>query len=403
MKLNKKKLDVVLPQIKAHLNVAVMMDNPESPGLVDFIFQPKAKDISPGYLNRLTCSMTGENDLFGNGGAEILGKPLMVNTALLRGALKSGNSEPEIKDGVVNGISVLAGSGDTKVSDMLGVIESGWNGIKDLKLPESAEFVMPRVDYELMANTVIPFVSHDYVRYYMSGYYVDFGKSGDFINFAATNGMRLSLCKFPCDHPKMGDDKGGGGFILNPLNLFIPESEYSRAQWAVNEYASLIRIQTEDYSIDCWAKPIEGQFPNYPKVIPDKAEYKEWINLNARSARKAFDSVRGLINDSLDGYGRFIPVFINSENPKSIKLAVSGASVDIDGEASRPMRLRMDWNHISPAFFNTPFTKFFLKDVNSAILTESLRAVPGTTMTITKVIMPLRQENGDVDAWGIGK
>jgi hypothetical protein len=57
----------------------------------------------------------------------------------------------------------------------------------------------------------------------MCGYEIDFGKGEDFINFVATDGRKLALCKFPCKHPRMGTDEGNGGdFIIKPLHFFIP-------------------------------------------------------------------------------------------------------------------------------------------------------------------------------------
>jgi DNA polymerase III sliding clamp (beta) subunit (PCNA family) len=398
MKLNKKKLNVILPQIKAHLNVAVMTDNPKTPGSVDFFFQPAAKGTEPGYLNKLTCSMGEEDGLFESDAIETLGSPLTVNIARLRDALKVGDSDPEFKDGAVNGISVLVNSDDYKFSGMCKIIKSGWKSIKKYKPQESVKFTMSRVDYELMADTVTPFVSQDPIRYLMNGYYVDFGKSDDFINFAATDGQRLSVCKFPCTRTMPGD-KEDDGFILKPLNLFIPKSAYSKTLWTVNEFFSLIQIQTEDYSIDCWAKPIEGTFPNYPKVIPDKRENPEWMSLSVRSARNAFGSIKGLIDNS--GYSLTRnAVFFNAEDPKRIRLTVPGASADIDGEASRPMRIRASWDLMSSGFFETPYTKFMIQNANKAILIEEPRAVPGTTMSIVKVIMPLQRED-NADEWGL--
>jgi hypothetical protein len=396
MKLNRKKLNIVLPQIKAHLNVAVLRDHPEYPGMVDFLFQPRAKDIESGHLNRLTCGMGGGGDLFGEPVVEPLGKPILVDINRFRGALKGGASEPELKDGTVNGISILADTDDLKTAGMGKIIDSVWKNIGDTKFPDGFKFTMPRTDYELMAGTVSRFVSQDTVRMSMCGYLVDFEKGSDFINFVATDGRKLTVCKFPCKHPVIEDRDG---FIFNPINLFIPASSYSGVQWTVNEYVSLIRIQTEDYSIDCWGKSVDGQFPNYPKVIPDKELNCEWMSLNAQSARNAFDSIKGLINN--DGYSTVRNmVFFNAEDPKHIKLIVPGASVDIDGEASRPMRLQVIWDCMNAAFFDTPYTRFMLQDVNNAVRAEESRAVRGTAMTVLKIFMPLSSEK-NADEWGI--
>jgi hypothetical protein len=403
MKLNRKKLNRILPQIKAHLNVAVMMDNPDLPGLVDFLFQPKSRDVEFGCLNKLTCGMGGGDDLFADAAIETLGKPLVVDISRLRDALKGGEFEPELKDGIVNGIDIRADAGNFKIASMKRVIGANWNRLKDFSFSGCVKFAMSRIDYELTANTMLRFVSHDFVRIQMCGYAVDFSKGEDFINFVATDGRRLALCKFPCKHPKMDDAEGkGGNFIFNPLQFFIPESDYSRSQWRIDEDYSLIRIQTEDYSIDCWARPIDGQFPNYLRVIPNREQNKEWMKLSARSARDAFNSIKGLINNS--GYSSVKnPVFFDAEYPKHIKLSVPGASIDIDGEASRPMRLRVGWDYMNSAFFDTPFTKFLLQDVVHAVFAEESRAVRGTTLAVTKVVMPMAHEDNadEANEWGV--
>jgi hypothetical protein len=400
MKLNKKKLNNILSQIKAHLNVAVMMDNPEYPGLIDFIFQPKFQAIELRYLNRLTCSLGIGDDLFADTVIETLGTPLVIDIVRFRDALKGGEFEPELKDGTVNGINIQINADDFKATGVGRFINANWESINGFDLSGSIKFVMPRIDYELMANTMIRFVSQDTTRIYTCGYDIDFGKGEDFINFVATDGRRLAICKFPCKHPKLGNDEGrNGDFIFNPLHLFIPESAYHRSEWRVNKHASLIRIQTENYSIDCWAKPIEGQFPNYLKVVPERGQNKEWMNLNVRSAHRAFDSIKRLIsNDRFSSVKN--QVFFDAEDPKHIKLTVTGASVDIDGEASRPMCLRINWDYMESCFFDTPFTKFLLQNVDKVVLAEESRAVRGTTMTVTKMVMPIMHEDY-TDEWGI--
>jgi hypothetical protein len=402
MKLNKKKLNIILPQIKAYLNAVVMMDNPDYPGLVDFLFQPKSKEPELGCLNKLTCDMSGGGDLFADTAIETLGKPIIVDIARLRDVLKSVEFDPELKDGVVNGVDISIGADNFKAGDFGKMIEASWKCIKDFNFSESVKFVMPWIDYELLANIMIQFVSRDILRIFMCGYYVDFSKGDDFINFVATDGRKLALCKFPCKHPKMSGSEGkGANFIFKPLHFFIPESVYSQTQWWVNEYSSHIRIQTEDYSIDCWARSIDGRFPDYSRVVPDREQNKEWLNLNTRSARNAFDSIKGLINN--DGRSPVKnQVIFDAEDPKHIKLVVPGASVGIDGEASRPIRLQVGWDYMSSAFFDTPFTKFLLRNAVTAVLTEESRALRGTIMKVTKVIMPMTHEC-DADEWGIVK
>jgi hypothetical protein len=242
MKLNRKKLNIILPQIKAHLNVAVMMDNPEHPGGIDFIFQPKARDTEFGYLNRLFCNMNTEDDIFGNASLETLGTPVIISIPRLRDALKVENTEPEIKDGFVGGINVAVSPDDLKGFRHGNLIRSGWDDILKFQkagFPAGFEFVMPRVDYELMAETVSRFVSLDITRLMMTGFDIDFGtfnKSENTINFTATEGRKLALCQFPCKYSKPDAEKDPKcDFILKPICLFIPSSDYSKTQWAVSE------------------------------------------------------------------------------------------------------------------------------------------------------------------------
>jgi hypothetical protein len=407
MKLNKKKLNSILSQIKAHRNVVVMKDNQKHPGLIDFIFQPKAKTNEFGYLNKLTCSLNSGDDLFADTVIETLGRTLVVDTARFRDALKGDRFEPELKEGVVNGINIQVDPDNVEAASMGNFINTYWKSIEDFDPSlQSIKFVMPQVDYELMAGIMTRFVSRDTVKTSMCGYDIDFGKGEDFINFVATDGRRLAICKFPYKHPKTGDDEGKDkDFIFNPLHLFIPESAYYQSEWWIwaNEHLSLIRIQTENYSIDCWARAVDGQFPNYPRVIPDREQSKEWITLDARSARNAFDSIKGLINNSSFSSIKN-PVFFDAKDPKHIKLAIPGASIDIDGEASRPMCLQASWDYMDSAFFDTPYTKFFLQNVNNTILAEEPRAVRGTTMTVTMLVVPMKHDDEDnADEWGIAK
>jgi hypothetical protein len=404
MKLNRKKLSHILSQIKAHLNIAIMRDDPEHPCMIDFIFQPRAKETELGYLNRLTCRINNDDGLFSDTPVETLGKPLIIDIIRLRDALKGGEPEPELVDGTVNGIDIQISTDDLKAVGMGKRINATWNSLKKVNSLEGIKFIMPRIDYELMASTMSQFVSHDINRMFMCGYDVDFSKGEDFINFIATDGRRLAVCKFPFKNPKMGDDKEKGrDFIFKPLNLFIPASAYSRTQWTIiNECTAIIRIQTVDYNIDCWAKPIEGQFPNYPGVIPEKKLMKEWMSLNVQSARNAFNSIKGLTVNT--GYSSVKnQVYFDAEDLKHIKLTVPGASVDIDGESSRPMCLRVNWDYMNSAFFDTPFTKFLFQDsVNKAILAEESRAVRGTTITVTKIVMPMEHDHDEcADEWGI--
>jgi hypothetical protein len=402
MKLNKKKLNGILSQIKSHLDVAIMMDTPEHPGLIDFLFQPKAGTIISECLNKLTCDLGNGDDLFADSVIETLGSPIIVSIARLRDVLKTCEFELDLKDGVINGVNIQV-STDIISHEFISLekgINANWDDIKKFDFSGSVKFAMSQIDYELVVNTMRQFVSLDTTRYFMCGYDIDFRQGDDFINFVATDGKRMAICKFPCKYSK-GDSKWkSNNPIFMPSHLFIPESAYSQVQWWVNECAALIRIQTENYSIDCWGRAIDGKFPNYLRIISGLEQNEEWISLSARSVRKAVDSTKGLINNS----GRLArgPVLFDAEDPKYIKLTISGATVNVEGEASRPMRFSVEWSQINSVFMNTPFTKFWFKNARSAFFTKEVTPTIGATVTVTKVAISWSDED-NTDEWGIVK
>jgi hypothetical protein len=140
MKLNKKKLNLILPQIKAHLNVAVIADNSKYPGLIDFLFQLKGKEIEPGNLNKLTCDMSIGNDLFADTAIETLRKPFVVDIVRFRDALKGGGFETELKAGVANGINIQADASNFEMTLVGKTIDANWNSVKDFDFSGSVKF-----------------------------------------------------------------------------------------------------------------------------------------------------------------------------------------------------------------------------------------------------------------------
>ena len=64
------------------------------------------------------------------------------------------------------------------------------------------------------------------------------------------------------------------------------------------------------------------------------------------------------------------------------------------------MCIRVSWDLMNSCFFETPYTKFMLQNADKAILIEEPRAVPGTSMFITKVIMPMQRDDG-TNEWGL--
>ena len=132
-------------------------------------------------------------------------------------------------------------------------------------------FVMPQADLIEMISQTIFAVSDDETRYFMNGVFFE-NVEGSLI-MVATDGRRLSYIK-----------KNTGG-IVNPFSgVIIPPkvlqlvnkqcSGEGTIQVAVTEKNIFFKFDNQTIS----SSLIEGQFPNYSRVIPDSQSYEIMIN-----------------------------------------------------------------------------------------------------------------------------
>lgn len=140
-------------------------------------------------------------------------------------------------------------------------------------IDEDKYFSLPISDLKEMIGQVIFAVSDDETRYFMNGVYLERAEDG--LVMVATDGRRLAYIKKGIVEG-IPDFKG---IIIPPKVLALI---YRRAgnegqiKLAVTEKNLFVKFGLYQLS----SVLLDGQFPNYQKVIPDKHDYKALINKN---------------------------------------------------------------------------------------------------------------------------
>jgi DNA polymerase III sliding clamp (beta) subunit (PCNA family) len=246
-----------------------------------------------------------------------------------------------------------------------------------------------KIDYSYMVSECSKFVSDDSTRYFMNGICFDFTGGGkDFIHMIATDGKKMCLLKQAASHREYPADSKEGRFIVPPSYLGVPGSEFSSAVIRLSKQFGQIVISTEYYHFEGMFECIEGDFPHYKKVSPAVTDKTEWFTLCAASLRVTINSVKSLMD-------RKGIIYLNAENPESMNITVAEGqqTLEIEGTASRPMRLSFVWEHLSACLFDgLALTKFRLNGADEAFVTHEANAVKGLTLDVTKLFMPVRAD-----------
>jgi DNA polymerase-3 subunit beta len=136
------------------------------------------------------------------------------------------------------------------------------------ELPVSASpfFEIPIRDFKDMVQQCVFAVSDDETRYFMNGVYME--KIEDKINMVATDGRRLAYAEKPVDK-KINDFSG----IIIPTKILSTVVKRSGDEGLIGISVSdkMIFINFASYKFS--SVLIEGNFPNYKKVIPDKQDF----------------------------------------------------------------------------------------------------------------------------------
>ena len=144
------------------------------------------------------------------------------------------------------------------------------------KFPESGTsdnvpfFELPAKDFKEMIKETIFAVSDDRNRYFMTGVY--FIKNGDTLTMVATDGRRLS-----CDN-KTGFSIPDFQPAIIPTKILAcvlkNAPDEGNLQIAVVDKSVFIKFSNVEFS----SVLIEGQFPNYQKVIPENLTMSFMVN-----------------------------------------------------------------------------------------------------------------------------
>ena len=88
--------------------------------------------------------------------------------------------------------------------------------------------------------------------------------------------------------------------------------------------------------------------------------------------------------------GKNSKIYLNAENPENLQIAVADSqqTLDIEGTASRPMRLSFLWEQLYACLFDSrALTKFWLDGSDKTFQTHEIRVVKGLTLDVTKIFM----------------
>ena len=136
---------------------------------------------------------------------------------------------------------------------------------------EGAFFVLPQQDFIDMVGQTIFAISDDETRYFMNGVYME--KSEDRLVMVATDGRRLSyISNAPESEVPEFDD-----IIIPPkvLNLVRKlASGEGEIRLAVADKILFTRFDNQKIT----STLIEGQFPNYSRVIPENQDFEFQVN-----------------------------------------------------------------------------------------------------------------------------
>jgi DNA polymerase-3 subunit beta len=241
----------------------------------------------------------------------------------------------------------------------------------------AVNFEMPLFDFKSMIKQTIFSVSDDQTRYFMNG--VFFEKSDNKFVMVATDGRRMAYAEKSIDGP-IGDFEG----IIIPdkiLNLILKHSsDEGNISISIKENMIFVSFGSFHFS----SKLIEGQFPNYRRVIPENLLYKFIVN------RK----------EILDAFKR-VALLIEKKNKRLFfKLSKNSLSIVTDdtdtGMAEEDVECEYDGEDIVIAFnyeyIEDPFkimpednVCFYFSDVNKAV---TVKPVPESYFF--HVLMPMQ-------------
>ncbi len=233
-------------------------------------------------------------------------------------------------------------------------------------------------DFKEMITQTIFAVSDDETRFFMNGVY--FEKEEENFVMVATDGRRLSYISKP-----MFADINFDPCIVPPkvLSLILKRaSSEGTISLAINKSNIYIKFGNYNFS----SVLIDGQFPNYKRVIPERQEKK--FQINRRDLTEALKRV-GLLVEKKSGRIYF--------SLADGVLSISSQEVEI-GNAKEELPCRYAGEEISMAL-NCIYVEEPLKIINTEYLnfefTESMKAItikPEPEADFFHIVMPMQME-----------
>lgn len=238
-------------------------------------------------------------------------------------------------------------------------------------------FDIPIRDFKDMISQTVFAVSDDETRYFMNG--VFFEKQGDDLVMVATDGRRLAYIAKPVG----SGIKDFPGIIIPPkvLNLVTKRSgDEGLVSLAVTDKTIFVRFGSYNLS----SVLIEGQFPNYRRVIPESQAHS--FSVNRVEMLEALKRVSLLVEQ------KSRRVYLNLS---SGVLSVSSEESDI-GTAKEDIPCRYDGDDLSIAlnyrYVEEPF-KVISDEMISVHFTEANRAItikPVPEKDFFHIVMPMQ-------------
>lgn len=212
-----------------------------------------------------------------------------------------------------------------------------------------AWFALPQADVLEMIGQTIFSVSDDETRYYMNGVYLE--RKPDTLVMVATDGRRLSYIEKKAENiPEFA------GIIIPPkaLNLI---KKLASGQGTMNLAISEKQLYVQFDNQKIHSNLIEGQFPNYSRVIPESQSFS--IGLKKEEFIEALKRVS----------------LLAEQKAKRIYLTVSEGNLMVNTEESE---MGMAKEEI-PCEYQGPLTTMAL---NYVFLTDPLRVLAGDRITL---------------------
>jgi len=192
-------------------------------------------------------------------------------------------------------------------------------------------FDIPIRDFKEMIHETIFAISDDETRYFMNGIY--FEKTADKFIMVATDGRRLAYI----DKPSPDGVNDFSGIIIPPKILNVVSKRAGDEGTAkVSITDKVIFVQFGSYKLS--SVLIEGQFPNYRKVIPENQ-----VNSFSFDRLKMLDAIKG------------VSLFVEQRSHR-IYLGLSSGTVSIYseendiGNAKEEIPCKYDGEELSIAF-----------------------------------------------------